>query len=93
MRRRKDIKDFNENWEAEMATYDAACESEEREFRRKHLLFKNSGSSALTDEENEIFDKVLRGIPCDEIAEQYGVEKELITGLIEIIRAKLSLID
>jgi hypothetical protein len=40
-----------------------------------------------------VFDSVFRGIPCDEIAEQYGVEKDVIIGLVEVIRAKLSIPD
>jgi hypothetical protein len=87
-RKREDI---NENWRAEIAAYDAACETEEAEFRRKHLLIRSGGNPDLTPEENEVFDSLLRGIPCDEIAEQYGVEKEVIIGLVEVIRAKLSL--
>lgn len=76
-----------------MAAYDAACETKEAEFRNKNILFRNEGSPELTPEENEVFDSLLRGIPCDEIAEQYGVEKDVIIGLIEVIRAKLALSD
>ena len=76
-----------------MAAYDAACEAEEAEFRKKHIIIRSEGNSSLTDEENMVFDSVLRGIPCEEIAEQYGVEKEVIIGLVEVIRAKLSISD
>ncbi len=90
---RRKREDINENWQADIAAYDAECEAEEREFRKKHLLIRSEGSPDLTPEENEVFDSLLRGIPCEEIAEQYGVEKDIIIGLIEVIRAKLSLSD
>ena len=79
----------NENWKAEIAAFDAACEAEDREFHRLHLM-SDSRNSELTIEENEVFELVLKGIPCSEIAERYGVEEDLITGLVDIIRAKLS---
>jgi len=82
---------FNENWEAEIAAYDAECSARDTEFRKNHLVIKNEGISDLTPEENEVFVLVLRGMSCSDIAEQYGVETELIIGLLEIIRAKLSL--
>jgi hypothetical protein len=90
-RRKRD--DINENWQADIAAYDAECQAQEREFRKQHLIIQSEGNSELTPEENEVFDSLLRGIPCDEIAEQYGVEKEVIIGLIEVVRAKLSLSD
>jgi DNA-binding CsgD family transcriptional regulator len=81
----------NEDWEAEIAAYDAASEAEDREFRKHNIIIRESGNSELTVEENEVFALVLKGISCSEIAEQYGVEVGLITGLVEIIRAKLSI--
>lgn len=83
----------NPNWEAEIAEFDSACESQDREFRSHHLLISESGNASLTVEENEVFNCILRGLPPDEIAEIYGVETGVITGLCEIIRAKLSLPD
>ena len=90
---RKKREDFNGNWQAEIADYDTECQAREIEFRKQHLPIGGEGSPDLSPEEYEVFDSVLRGIPCEEIAEQYGVEKELIVGLIEVIRAKLSQSD
>ncbi len=91
--RKKSEEVYNENWEAEIAAYDAECRAREADFKKTHLVFKDSGSSDLTEEEQVVFDLVLKGSTCSEIAENLGVEVELITGLLEIIRAKLSLSD
>jgi len=81
----------NPDWEREIAKYDSARAGEDREFRSHHLLIPESGNPNLTVEENEVFNCILRGLPPDEVAEMYGVEVGVITGLCEIIRAKLSL--
>jgi DNA-binding CsgD family transcriptional regulator len=83
----------NENWKAEIASYDSACEAESQEYRRHHIVVDNSGRPELTEEENEVFQIALRGASCSDIAEMYQVEEHIITGLMEIIRAKLSLTD
>ncbi len=83
----------NPDWEKEIAEFDSACAIEDREFRAHHMLIPESGNSSLTDEENEVFNCILRGLSPEEIAEMYGVEVAIITGLCEIIRAKLSLPD
>lgn len=90
---RKRREPVNENWEAEIASYDTDREAVDREFNRRHIIISESGTSGLTAEENEVFQLVLKGISCSEIAERYGVEENLITALVEIIRAKLSLSD
>jgi len=82
---------FNENWEKEIAAYDEECHTREIEFFEKHVIIKESGSEKLTQEENDILILYLNGIPCNEIAQEYKVEEKIITGLLEIIRAKLSL--
>ena len=84
---------MNENWEGEIASYDADREAVDHEFNRRHIIISESDTSELTVEENEVLQFVLKGIPCSEIAERYGVEENLITALVEIIRAKLSLSD
>jgi len=90
----KKKEEYNQNWESEIAAYDAECSAREAEFRNQHIVFEgSSGVSDLTEEENEVFSLMLRGTSCSEIAEQLGVEEELIFGLAEIIRAKLSLSD
>jgi DNA-binding NarL/FixJ family response regulator len=83
--------EYNKNWEAEIAEFDAESEAAEKEFRQKNIVFDGKSKSCLTDEENEVFEMVLRGVPVSEIADQFGVEEDLIIGLIEVIRAKLSL--
>ena len=84
-------KTYNENWQAEMAEYDAEFKRIEREFYNKHLVINDSGSSRLTDEENEVLTLYLNGVSCEEIANQNGIEVEVIISLLDIIRAKLSL--
>ncbi len=83
--------DFNENWEADIAAFDAEREAEEKEYHEKNIIFDGTDNPKLTAEENEVFNMVLRGIPLSEIADQYGIEEDVIYGLVEVIRAKLSL--
>jgi len=90
---KKNEKRYNENWEAEIAAYDAECSRIEREFYEHHLIIKESGNADLTAEENEVLTLYLNGVQCKDIAKQYDVEEEVITGLLEVIRAKLSLYD
>jgi hypothetical protein len=85
--------DCNENWEAEIAAYDAEREAEDKEFKRKYVIIDGSGNSSLTEEENLVFGMLLRGIPLSEIAGQAGIDEDEIAGLVEIIRAKLSISD
>ncbi len=89
----KKKEEYNENWEAEIAAYDAECEAEDKEFSRKHITLSSYEEAGLTEEEIAVFEMVLRGIPVSEIAEQAGVEAGDVAGLVEIIRAKLSLSD
>jgi DNA-binding CsgD family transcriptional regulator len=91
--RKKREEVHNENWEAEIAAYDAECRARDAEFYKTHMVIKDPVSSDLTAEEQEVFNLVLKGASCSEIAEKYEVEVELITGLLEIIRAKISLSD
>ena len=83
--------EYNENWEAEIAAYDRECQRLEKEFFEKHIIITGSGDDRLTVEENEILNLYLNGISFEEIAKQNKVEINVITGLMEIIRAKLSL--
>ena len=82
---------YNENWKTEIEAYDAECQRIEKEFYKKHIIITESGNSDLTDEENEILILFLNGVSCSEIAKQYKVEEEIVTGLMEIIQAKLSM--
>ena len=91
--KKKKAKPFNENWEAEIAAYDEECRRREKEFLEKHVIIKGSGSKKLTDDENEVLTLFLNGVSCEDIAKQNKVEVEIVTGLLEIIRAKLSLED
>ena len=83
--------DINQNWESEIAAYDKACDQLEREFRENFVIITDSGHSALSKDENEILKLYLNGIPCNEIAEQYGIDENILSGMLEIIRAKLTL--
>ncbi len=83
----------NINWESEITAYDEECNRQEKKFFEKHFFITESGTDKLTKEENEILNLYLNGVSCETIAEQSGVEIEVVTGLLEIIRAKLSLND
>ena len=91
--KKKKAKPLNENWEAEIAAYDEECRRHEQEFLEKHFFLKESGSKKLTDDENEVLTLFLNGASCEDIAKQNDVDVEIVTGLLEIIRAKLSLED
>ena len=92
-KKQKKTSGVTENWEAEIAAYDEDCRLRDDEYRRHAIIINESGNPELTGEENEVLTLFLNGVSCDEIARQLEVEVELITGLLEIIRAKLSLID
>ena len=83
----------NENWEAEIASYDKECRRIEKKFFNKHIITSQSSNTELTEEENEVLNLFLNGISCEGIAAQYDVELDVITGVMEIIRAKLPLSD
>ena len=91
-KKQKDIF-FNENWESEIAAYDEEYRRRDRKFYKNHVFIKESGSKKLTQEENEVLNLYLDGVSCSEIAKGYSVETEVITALIEVIKAKLSLDD
>ena len=84
---------FNENWESELAAYDEECRRKEEDFRKHYIIINEAERSELTDEEYEVITLILSGKTCVEIAIQYEVEVEVITGLLEVIRAKLSIIE
>ena len=84
---------FNENWESEIEKYDEECRRLEQKFYEKHLILKKSDRDKLTEEENEILTLCLNGVTYSEIADTFNVEIEIITGLLTIIKAKLSLDD
>ncbi len=84
---------FNENWESEITAYDEECHRIEKKYHEKHIIVEESCSDKLTEEENEVLTLFLKGTSCSEIADTYNVEPEIITGLLEIIQAKLSLND
>ncbi len=90
--KKKKAKPFNENWEAEIAAYDEEFRRREKEFKKKHIIIE-SGSKKLTVDENKALTLFLNGVSCEDIAKQFKVEVEIVTGLLEIIRAKLSLED
>ena len=92
-KKKKTISGVNANWEAEIEAYDEDCRLRESEYRSHTFNVTESVSSELTDDENEVLTLFLSGVSCPEIAKRFEVEEELITGLLEVIRAKLSLID
>lgn len=91
--KRKYHGEYNENWEAEIAAFDAETRKQEETFRKTHLVMDDEGYPNLTEEENELIALYLRGTSCEEIAEQFDVEIETVESNIEIIKAKLSLED
>jgi len=92
-KKQKKTNNVNPGWEAEIAAYDEDCRLRDEEFRRHSIIITESGNPELTEEENEVLTLFLNGVSCPDIAKQFDVETDLITGLLEIIRAKLSLID
>ncbi len=86
-------KPYNENWKAEIAEYDKAAKKFEDEYQRQNIIIGESGSNKLSDDENEVLTLFLNGVSPHDIAEKNEVEEEVVTGLLEIIRAKLSLED
>ena len=91
--KRSEKESYNENWKAEIASYDEEFQCKEKKFLSEHIVISESGNSDLTVEENEVLRLFLNGVPCNQIASQYEVEEVVITGLLEVIRAKLSLND
>ena len=83
--------EYNENWEFEIAAYDNECRRNDEEFRKHALIIRDPGNDELTDEENEVLTLYLNGVSCKEIAKQCEVEQEIISGLLDVISAKLSL--
>ena len=92
-KKQKKTSGVTENWEAEIAAYDEDCRFRDAEYKRHAITVSKSGNSELTEEESEVITLYLNGVSCIEIARQFEVEVELITGLLDIMRAKLSLIE
>ena len=92
-KKQKKISGVTENWEAEIAAYDEDYRLRDAEYKRYAIIVSESGNSELTEEENEVLTLYLNGVSCIDIAKQFEVEVELITGLLEIIQAKLTLIE
>ena len=84
---------YNKNWESEIAAYDDEWYRNDEEFWKHALIIHESGSSELTDEENQVLTLYLNGVSCREIANQCEVEVEIIIGLLKVICAKLSFIE
>ncbi|MFC1552978.1 hypothetical protein ACFL6P_10510, partial [Candidatus Latescibacterota bacterium] len=82
---------FNENWEAEIAEYDKECSAHDVEYMKSHIIIDESGSKKLTEAENEILVLFLGGTSCGEIASQYELEEQVVTEMLAIIQAKLSM--
>ena len=74
-------------------TKKAALMVREKEFQKNHVTIKGSGSKKLTVDENKVLTLYLHGASCEEIAKQTDVDVEIVTGLLEIIKAKMSLED
>ena len=83
--------EYNENWKSEIAAYDNECRHGDEEFRKHALVIHDSGKDILTEEEYEVITLYLNGISCREIAKQCEVEPEIVSGLLDVISAKLSL--
>ena len=83
--------EYNENWKSEIASYDNECRHGDEEFRKHALKICDLGNEVLTEEEYEVITLYLKGVSCSEIAKQCGVEQEIVSGLLDVISAKLSL--
>ena len=84
-------KTFNENWEAEIAEYDKECSAHDVEYMKTHIIIDESGSKKLTAAENEVLVLFLGGTSCKEIADQHELEEQVVTEMLAIIQAKLSM--
>ena len=84
-------KSFNKNWKKEIALYDDKCRQFEEDFFKHNIIIPESGFSELSEEENNVLMLFLNGISCEKIAMQFEVETGIITGLLEVISAKLFL--
>ena len=83
--------EYNENWEFEIAAYDNECRRNDEEFRKHALVLRDLGTDVLTEEEKEVLTLYLNGVSCREIAKQCQVEPDIVSGLLDVISAKLSL--
>ena len=84
--------DFNKNWEAEIAAYDKSCREREKVYQ-EHAMIIDGDKEDLTEEENLVLKCYLKGMSIADIAKEGEVDEGFVYGLMEIIRAKLSLID
>lgn len=84
-------KSFNKKWKKEIAVYDDKCKQSEEDFYKQNIIIPKSGFSELSEEENDVLVLFLKGISCEEIAKQFEVDSGIITGLLEVISAKLPL--
>ena len=83
---------FNENWEAEIEAYDKTCREREKVYQ-DHALIIDGDKEDLTEEENLVLRSYLKGMSVSEIAKEAEVDADIVSGLLEVIKAKLSLID
>jgi DNA-binding NarL/FixJ family response regulator len=91
--KRKYHGEYNENWEAEIAAFDADMRKQEETFRKTHLVMDEEGYPCLNEEENELIALYLKGSSCEDIAEQLEIEIDIVESSIELIKAKLSIED
>ena len=91
--KRKYHGEYNENWEAEIAAFDADIRKQEETYRKSHLVMDEGGYSCLNEEENELIALYLKGSSCEDIAEQMDVEIDVVESSIELIKAKLAIED
>jgi DNA-binding NarL/FixJ family response regulator len=90
---KEDEKPFNENWEAEIAEYDKECSAHDVEYLKTHIVIDEAGSKKLDEAENEILVLYLNGSSCKEIADKYELDEQVVTEMIAVIKAKLSMGD
>jgi len=81
------------DWERKIAAYDEECRERERAFLSHHVVITDKKHERLTEEENVVFNHLLNGVTCEEMAKEIGIETSEVVGIIEIIRAKLSIED
>ena len=82
-----------EEWKKKLAAYDDECREREREFQSHHIVITDKKHERLAEEENVVFNHLLSGTTCDEMAAEIGIETEGVIGLVAVIRTKLSIED
>ena len=82
-----------QDWRKVIEDFDKTQEANDRLFNEHTLVVPSSGLKSLSDDENEILNMVLCGIPIKDIADSHSISEELAETIINVIKDKLSDMD